>query len=509
MKNQNRCAGARRESAEAWRDQTDVQSESAEAWRDTTDAKSKSASAWHKKAGAWLIRSLRPESARARIRRPNAVSDRFPRAKRFLRDDDLTGILGYRAFVAEVCARLSAPETILENKIYLFINIENFKTYNDQYGFEAGNRFLISMAKKLTALFSGDPLARQEDDHFVVFTNFARITERITALKEWMFAAQEDSFLGLKIGAKRPASRDEDPRQSLDGARYAAETLKSRCGQDFLEFDAEMDVGYHKRQYIIHHFDSAVRNGQIQVYYQPIVRCDGEELCACEALARWNDPLYGAISPAEFVPILEECRRIDRLDAAVLEIVCRDLRDAIDRGLPFVPVSLNFSRLDFELTDAVQMLEDLTQVYRIPHDFLRVEMTESALAEHADVLREAIDRLHRGGFAVWLDDFGSGYSSLNVLKDYPFDLMKIDLRFLIDFSQESKSSAILQSVVSLASALGMKALAEGVQTQEQADYLRRIGCDCLQGYLYGEPLPRETLREKIGQKVYLLSKAPL
>ena len=177
--------------------------------------------------------------------------------------------------------------------------------------------------------------------------------------------------------------------------------------------------------------------------------------------------------------------------------VCRDYRYAADNHLPFVPVSLNFSRLDFELCDIVRYLEEMVTEFDVPKDFLDIEITESALVDKQDILTQAIIKLRSTGYKVWLDDFGSGYSSLNVLKDYQFDVLKIDMKFLTGFKDNLKTRPILKNIVGLTKQLDMVSLSEGVETKEQFEFLRSIGCNRVQGYLFSRPVPIEDLRNRI------------
>ena len=207
----------------------------------------------------------------------------------------------------------------------------------------------------------------------------------------------KEIYLELKVGGYRPASRDVDPRIAVDSARYACSLIKNRYGTNYKEYDEEVDSEFHKRQYIVNHIDRAVQNGYIKVYYQPVVWSDTKELCGLEALARWEDPTYGFLSPGVFIPVLEEYRQIHKLDACIFEQVCRDMRESMDAARKVVPVSLNFSRLDFELMDAVGLLEELIERYDIPKDYLHVEITESALTENMEVLDEgSMERFSRG-----------------------------------------------------------------------------------------------------------------
>ena len=169
----------------------------------------------------------------------------------------------------------------------------------------------------------------------------------------------------------------------------------------------------------------------------------------------------------------------------------------MDNGLPVLPVSINFSRADFGLVDIVEVVSSTTKEFGIPPELIHVEITERALTNETDTLKDTINRLHKMGFTTWLDDFGSGYSSFNVLKDFEFDVLKLDMAFLIGFNGNEKAKALIKSVISLADQIGMKTLCEGVETQEQAEFLEDASCGRLQGYLYGKPLSYQELYDKI------------
>ncbi|MCR5089467.1 MAG: EAL domain-containing protein [Oscillospiraceae bacterium] len=238
-------------------------------------------------------------------------------------------------------------------------------------------------------------------------------------------------------------------------------------------------------KYITEHFDEALAKKWIQVYFQPVVRASSRQVCGMEALARWEDPEYGLLTPASFIAVLEKHRRIHELDTYVLNRVCESLRKKKDRI--FVPVSVNLSRLDYELCDIFNIVEAAVQTNKVPRSYLCIELTESVLANNEALMHQYIDRFHRAGYAVWMDDFGSGYSSLNVLKDFEFDELKIDMHFLSDFHPRSKR--ILASIVNMAKHINIQTLAEGVETEEQFEFLRNIGCEKIQGFLIGRPMP--------------------
>ncbi len=243
------------------------------------------------------------------------------------------------------------------------------------------------------------------------------------------------------------------------------------------------------KQYILDNFETALENNYIQPFYQPVIRSISGQLCSFEALARWIDPVHGLIRPDEFIPVLEERKLIHRLDIHIIREVCRQYRRSeasSERTVP-VSVSFNLSQLDFLLCDVFEAVDENANAFQVPHDCLHAEITESVAVEQEGLLRQVIDRFHEAGYQVWMDDFGSGYSSLNMLKDYTFDEIKLDMRFLSSFDQRSRR--ILTSVIQMAKEIGIHTLAEGVETEEQFDYLRDIGCEKVQGFYFGKPLP--------------------
>ena len=419
--------------------------------------------------------------------------------------DDLTGIHNYHYYISEVKRIIEKDNINLEEYYHIFINVQNFKTYNDQMGFDNGNKFLKKFAKDLEKIFDSYPTAREADDHFVTFTKVEDFEEKINELNQLFKEDAHGLYINLKVGAFTPVSTDEDINTAVDRARYAAGTIKNKYNVLYAIYDDKMHNDYVKKQYVINHIDEAIENGYIRPYYQPVVWANTKELCGCEALARWIDPVYGFLPPNDFVPTLEEVRLIHKLDAKIFECVCHDLRTLLDEGKPVVPVSLNFSRLDFELMDAIGIFESYIEKYNIPKDLVHVEITESALTDNQDELQSCLDRLHNDGFAIWLDDFGSGYSSLNVLKDFKFDVIKIDMKFLTNFEQKPETKIILDAIIRLADKLGMKTLTEGVETEIEADFLKEVGCGRLQGYLFGKPLALNELEEDINSGKYIVS----
>lgn len=426
--------------------------------------------------------------------------------ERFAVTDELTGIPNMYRFSELAAQYLKDSEATQTKLIYLFFNIENFQTYNDRYGYNGGNELLRSMAQIIKENFPDEPYARQSDDHFVVLTKADGFEVKAGSVRNSLkYKHRSEVYLDIKVGGYRPKDMNADPRLEVDHARYASTLLKNHADEYYREYDEQLDNDYKLRQYVLNNIDHAIKEGYIKVYYQPVVWSNDGEICGCEALARWDDPDIGFLSPGKFIPVLEECRQIHKLDKCIYETVLKKMRKCLDANLPVVPTSLNFSRLDFELMDAVGELERLVEKYQIPRQYIHVEITESALTEDVEGLQRSMRILRNKGYSLWLDDFGSGYSSMNVLKDYHFDLLKIDMVFLKGFSGNDNAHKIIKSILDLARDLDMMTLTEGVETQEAVDFLQGAGCGRLQGYFYGKPMTYEEILAKLQDGTYRLS----
>ncbi len=415
--------------------------------------------------------------------------------------DDLTGISNMRYFRRRAQFMLQNAFEHGRTLTFMFFDIENFKTYNERYGFMRGNELLCRMAVAIKDEFSVGETARFSDDHFVALVDEEEyeFEKHIDNLNSILKELEGDTYLRLRVGIyhtegmKKDGSEPEDINLLCDRARFAAGSIKQMADVPYCIYDEKLHEQQRRKRYIISHLDSAVVDGHIQVYYQPIIDAKTGKVYSLEALARWNDPVYGLLSPGEFIEALEEFRLIHKLDKYVVDLVCGDIRDEIENGKHPLPVSVNLSRLDFELCDIAKIIIDTTK--GLDKKYLVIEVTESALTKNQSHLGEAVAKLRSEGFSVWLDDFGSGYSSLNVLKDYSFDLLKIDMRFLEGFGKNENLRPILETIIELCRVLNMKALAEGVETQQEYDFLKSIGCDRVQGYLFSKPVTRVALKE--------------
>lgn len=257
--------------------------------------------------------------------------------------------------------------------------------------------------------------------------------------------------------------------------------------------------------YVRNHVDEAIAKGEIRIYYQPLVRALTGKICGVEALARWQSEAYGFLTPNQFIPVLEASDQIYKLDCHIIREVARRYRERSESGLSTVPFSVNLSRKDFLYCDMPALVDRAVKENQVPPSMVCLEITESALAAGKETIDQAIRRFHQSGYEVWLDDFGSGYSSLNTLKDHHFDVMKIDMAFLSSLTPRSK--AIITSMVHMAKKIGLQTLAEGVETKEQYAFLREIGCELLQGYYFSPPLAEEKAIRYVHEKGLAAEKA--
>ncbi len=418
--------------------------------------------------------------------------------------DKLTGLMSYNYFLSESDKLIQNDPGHYNKYAFLFFNIVSFKTLNDQKGYLVGNEFLKDVGNIIKDTFPNSLVCRQADDHFVALVLNKDLTDKFDSIRSKVRALDNDLKLDITIGYNVVID-DEHANAGVEKARYANAELKNQSKKDYFQYDIKLHDKYELIQYVVSHVDEAVEQGWIVAYYQPVVLSKNGKLCGVEALARWIDPKYGFLNPGVFIGALEEAHLAYKVDLAMLEIVCRNMRDVLDKGGRVVPTSINISRSDFSVIDVAEEVLKITKKYKIPKEDLHIEITESSLLDSQEKLHSAIDRIKKNGFAVWLDDFGSGYSSFNTLKDFAFDVVKLDMEFLKGFDKNDKSKPVIDSVIKMADSIHMGTLCEGVETKEQAEFLKKIGCVRLQGYLISAPITYEKLNEKIANKELVLS----
>ena len=412
--------------------------------------------------------------------------------------DELTGLLNLTGILNQL--RLKDDYVISGDTVIIYLNVMNFKTFNQRYGFSGGNEFLKGLAEEIKGIFSDEFSARTGGDQFIILAKSNdknQILDKLAQLREAAHKYEKGMQMRIKAGIYQANGEETDPVVLVDRAKIACDDIIRVYDKDTNIYDEDLSKKNELRQYVIENFEQAFKNEYFKVYYQKEVRALTGKVCGYEALARWIDPVYGMISPAIFVEVLESAHLVHKLDIYIISQVCRDLRKYIDYGLAYEPVSVNLSRLDFELCDILEEINRCREKYNIPVNLLNIEITESAVASGEKFLGDEIKRFRDDGYQVWMDDFGAGYSSLNNLMIYNFDVLKIDMNFLRTFETNKRSKVILATIINMAKELGIHTLAEGVETKEQFEFLRRIGCEKMQGYLFGKPVPVESFDKTV------------
>ena len=408
-----------------------------------------------------------------------------------LQRDKLTGLWTREAFFERAGWEIRRAHN--ERFVLACLDVDDFKLINDQYGTETGDEVLRSIAHALRrdCEADGSLCGRISADNFVVLYK-EHFLEREAGGAAPHSIADFGQFpfpVTISIGRYVITDRSLPVSAMFDRAKLAQSTVKGRSDLHIAVYDEQMRASLLRRQEITHELPAALAEGQFEVWLQPQYNHATGAMTGAEALARWRHPKKGFIPPGDFIPVLERSGSIYELDKYIWEQVCVLLRKWLDEGREPLPVSVNVSRSDLFRDDLAERLMELTVRYGIPTELLCLEITESAFAESTEQMVSVVKSLIGHGFTVEIDDFGSGYSSLNSLKDVPAQVLKLDMRFLGRSGDTNRGGSILESVVRMSKWLGMWVIAEGVEDREQADYLRSIGCYHIQGYYYARPMP--------------------
>lgn len=323
----------------------------------------------------------------------------------------------------------------------------------------------------------------------MVLTDSAGVEDKIREAHSCILALRPSAKVDCKVGIYQLGRWGADPNLAVTRVKIACDSIHD-SGDHFMAYYTEaLDRKVELKDYVSRHMDEAVEKGYIKAYYQPIVRTMSGALCGMEALARWEDPKRGFLQPADFISALEESRQIHKLDLEIIRQVCENFSRCMAEGRPVVPVSVNLSRLDFLQCDIFQEVENRVLEYNVPRDMIHIEITERLLNAMDARIRQGLHRFRKAGYEIWMDDFGSGYSSLNLLKGYFFDVLKIDMAFLGSSSERARK--IISSIISMDKSIGTRSLAEGVETREQFEFLKNRGCEKVQDFFFGKPMPYE------------------
>ena len=376
----------------------------------------------------------------------------------------------------------------------VFVNIDSFKMVNEQYGIESGDEVLKWVGESLQRLTDATSgiCARISSDNFAMLYEEELVCQSMIDDTYSMAVCPPAINKKIKLTVGRYIVKDKSlPVVSMfDRARIAAGQIKGDYEVSFSFYDDSMRNLLIKKQSITDNMEDAVANHEFVVWYQPQYNHANRKIVGVEALVRWKREGQ-FVSPAEFIPLFEQNGFIYKLDKYVWETVCKDISKWIDEGNEPIPVSVNISRKDILHDDFIDTLRNLLARYRIDYKYMRLEITESAFAEETGLITKKANELIRLGFVVEIDDFGSGYSSLNTLKDVPASVLKLDMRFFEQTSNIQRAGLVIESTIRMAKWLGMSVIAEGVEEEAQADFLKSIGCHYIQGYYYAKPMPKE------------------
>ncbi len=419
--------------------------------------------------------------------------------------DSVTGLVSMHAFfrIMKKVRVEYQPETDGAELALLYLDVINFRSINVADGISSGDAFLKLLGDNLRALFPASPISRFDVDHFAILVHSNNMEAKAASIRE-MVQSIAPKGVDASIGGCVWDNHELSPESVCDRAKAACDDSRKHVNTYFSIYNDDMGRSLENSEYIVSHIDQAVQDGWLRVYYQPIVRSASGHLCGMEALTRWVDPRRGMLSPGMFIAPLEDSQQIWKLDLFVVSEVIGLIAEREKAGMTEIPISVNLSRIDFLRSDVFEVIEGLVKEKDIPRRLLCIEVTESAIASQDKAITRALGRFRSAGYEVWMDDFGSGVSSLNLLKDYDFDVLKLDMAFLHE--ETSRSREIVSSVISMDKRVGIRTLAEGVETEEQAEFLRKMGCEKMQGFYFGKPLPfDDSLRECLNRGVLIES----
>lgn len=453
--------------------------------------------------GAWDFISQPYQDEVLLLKIKNAVERSQLSAYRQLRYlaeyDILTGIYNKNKFF-QVTRQMIDQES---EQLFAFVrfDIDRFQLVNSFFGTDEGDQLLCFIAEKIRNYGDHQPFCtygRMESDVFCMCLPYETLIE--TNLTEWIRNSLYEYNTDYDIVPSMGIYIIKDQTLSIESmynySTLAAKQCKGSYVNCYAYYNESMSASLAREQEIINEMNYALENHQFVIYLQPKIDIQSSKPCGAEALTRWNHPKRGIMAPNDFIGIFEQNGFITKLDFYIWEQVCILLRKWLDMGYHPYPISVNISRVDLYNPRLVDMIVELVQKYQIIPDLLNLELTESAYTDNPIMLTEIIERLQKHGFTVMMDDFGSGYSSLNILKDMDVDLLKIDMRFLSKTKIAGRGENIIASVIRMSKWLNIPVIAEGVETLEQVDFLRSVGCDYVQGYFYEKPIPVERYESK-------------
>ncbi|MBQ6346850.1 MAG: EAL domain-containing protein [Clostridia bacterium] len=385
----------------------------------------------------------------------------------------------------------------------IVINIEQFHSVNALNGREFGDRVLAAIGDGIRGFLADTEgiASRFEADRFDIYCQHSGDYQALLdRLQDEVNALSINASIRLRMGVA-PWRKDVEPVLLFDSARAACSMVRGNYKTRLMVFDEEMHQRELMDQRLLNDLRRAVEERELTVFYQPKynVQCDPPRLCSAEALIRWKHPELGMVTPGRFIPLFEGNGQISAVDSFVWDEAARQIAEWREKFRITLPVSVNLSRVDVFDPTLEARLEGLIERYGLEHRALKLEVTESAYTDNAEQMIELINRLRAKGFEIEMDDFGSGYSSLNMLSYMPIDVLKMDMQFVHNITQSEKDFKLVEVVLDIARYLKVPVVAEGVETEAQLSMLKGAGCDLVQGYYFSRPLPPEEFESLIAK----------
>ncbi len=411
----------------------------------------------------------------------------------------LTGLFARIPFFTQTETFLRVNETAAGKYCLVAIDIEHFKLFNEWYGQVAGDKLLREIGAHLNKMrqeFGGIAGYMGGDDFVIVLPNDEKVLENLKCRITGFVRAYggHTGFLPA-FGFYVIDDISLSASQMYDRAILAQETVKGNYAVRCAYYSSDMKTRLENNHVLLAEVQAGLERDEFIYYLQPKCNLNTGKIVGLESLVRWKHPEKGIVAPGYFIPVMESNGLITELDMKVWEQVCQTLQDWIKSGHKVIPISVNVSSVDIYAIDVVEHFKNLVRKYGLPPEYVELEITESAYVEEYKVITGVAEALRNAGFTVLMDDFGSGYSSLNMLKDVNVDVLKIDMKFLkMDENTMDKGMGILEAVTRMANIMGLRMIAEGVETEDQINYLLNMGCIYGQGYFFYKPLPVEEIK---------------
>lgn len=422
--------------------------------------------------------------------------------------DPLTGAYNFETFKKKAQKILNSSD---KNYALTYVDFADFKYINDVFGYKYGDDILINYAAIISSeLRPEELLGRVSADNFVILRyynekNDIMLRQQQVDIKitEFMHDMHGGQAVSVQCGICYLNDLEEDLQieEILDRANYARKTVKTGLHRKYAIYDESIRKQLRYEKSIENSMLKALENEEFLVYYQPKVDLKTGLATQAEALVRWQTDDNLIIPPDKFIPVFEKKYLISSLDQYVFKKVCAFIRRRLDADLPVNTISVNVSRLQFYNSDFVKTYEDIKNKFRIPDNLLELEITESIAFDNALFLEKTVTELKSKGFLISIDDFGTGFSSLSLLKNIPIDVLKIDQSFFKQSVPKEKDNIVIKGIIDLVNKLGIRTVAEGIETAEQVDFLKAVNCNMIQGYFFYKPLPEDNF-EQILNKEY-------